>query len=119
MTFTQQSEVWWSCIYGECYAAYLKITATYTAATRGTLLPNVLNCKKLKGYYSAPSNTDVEEDWRFIPRVHVAIRCDPGEEKCASGQCTGINQQDLKLTLSRYLIIIICTSAENIEQHII
>jgi len=39
MTFTQQSEVYWSYIYGDCYAAYLKLTANYTAATRGTLLP--------------------------------------------------------------------------------
>jgi len=50
MTFTQQSEVCWSYIYGESYAAYLKITATYTATTRGTLLKNVLCYKKFEGY---------------------------------------------------------------------
>lgn len=68
MTFTQQSEVCWSHICGDCYVAYLKITATYTAATRGTLLPNVLYYKKLEGYYSTPSNTEVEQDWSFIPK---------------------------------------------------
>jgi hypothetical protein len=37
------------------------MTATYTATTRRTLLPNVLYYKKVEGYYSAPSNTDVEK----------------------------------------------------------
>jgi len=51
-------------------------------------------------------------------RLNVKIRCDPGEEKRESGQCTGINQQALVLVFSRYLIIIICTSAENGKRHI-
>jgi hypothetical protein len=56
--------------------------------------------------------------WDLSPNVHITIWCEPGEGNCARGQCTGIIQQDLVLTFSRYLILIICTSAENKEQRI-
>jgi len=45
MTSTQKIEVCWSYIYGDCNAAYPKITAAYTAETRGTLFAQ---CVKLQ-----------------------------------------------------------------------